>query len=58
MAKSEHNNINQYNFAGIEGSRPDPQLKTLSPNFPKCGTDLFTDQLQKTASGNSSDPNL
>ena len=27
------NNINQYNFAGTEESRPDPQLKTLSPNF-------------------------
>ena len=32
-AESMHNNINQYNFASIEESRSDPQLKTLSAYF-------------------------
>ena len=33
VAKSVQNNINQWNFTGIEESRPDAQLKTLSSSF-------------------------
>ena len=33
MAKSVQSSMNQYNFAGSEESRPDAQLKMLSPNF-------------------------
>ena len=35
------NNINQYNFTGIEENRPGQQLETFSPIYYGCNTDLM-----------------